>query len=337
MATASRSTSSRASSARSFSWEHAPLSPVVLVQGPEGLLVDRAIEVLTTSARNVDQNLERTVLNGASYQNGTLLVHTSPSLFGESRLIIVDSAESATDALIADVISYVTANPAPDVWLIIAHRGGVRGKKMLDAIKASGAPVVACEAIKKDGDKVSFAAAEFKRAGRRASAGAVRALVEALGSDLRELASACQQLIGDVTGAIDEAVVEKYYGGRVEATGFKVADAAVLGQTAQAISLLRHALATGADPVPIVAALALKVRTLAKAAALRSGRSASELGLAPWQADKARKELANWTPDGLAAAINAVAQADAEVKGAGRDPVYAVERAVLTICQSYGR
>ena len=34
----------------------------------------------------------------------------------------------------------------------------------------------------------------------------------------------------------------------------------------------------------------------------------------------------------LAQAITAVAEADAEVKGAGRDPVYAVERAVLRIC-----
>jgi DNA polymerase-3 subunit delta len=59
--------------------------------------------------------------------------------------------------------------------------------------------------------------------------------------------------------------------------------------------------------------------------------------MAPWQADRARKELANWTPDGIARAIQAVAQADAEVKGQGRDPVFAVERAVLVICQSYGR
>ncbi|MFD2839149.1 DNA polymerase III subunit delta [Populibacterium corticicola] len=337
MATASRSSGSRSSAARSVTWEQAPLAPVVLIQGPEGLLVDRAIEVVTAGAREADPQVERTVLAGAGYQNGTLLLHTSPSLFGEARLIVIDNAEAATDALITDVVSYVGHPPAPDVWLVIAHRGGVRGKKMLDAIKASGAPVVACEALKKDGDKVSFAAQEFKRAGRRATAGAVRALVEALGSDVRELASACQQLIGDVSGTIDESMVEKYYGGRVEATGFKVADAAIAGQTAHAISLLRHALATGADPVPIVAALALKVRTLAKAGALRSGRTAADLGMAPWQADRARKELANWTPDGIARAIQAVAQADAEVKGQGRDPVFAVERAVLVICQSYGR
>ena len=38
--------------------------------------------------------------------------------------------------------------------------------------------------------------------------------------------------------------------------------------------------------------------------------------------------------DALAAAIVAVARADAEVKGEARDPVHAVERAVLTICRA---
>ncbi len=56
---------------------------------------------------------------------------------------------------------------------------------MLDAIKGSGAPVVTVEAIKKDSDKVAFVNAEFRRARRRIDASGVRALVEALGNDLR--------------------------------------------------------------------------------------------------------------------------------------------------------
>ena len=73
----------------------------------------------------------------------------------------------------------------------------------------------------------------------------------------------------------------------------------------------------------------------------RNGRkpadpSASVGGLAPWQIDRAKKDLSSWTPEGLAAAITAVAQADAEVKGGGRDPVFAVERAVLTIAGAHG-
>lgn len=319
------------------SWDQAQLAPVVLVHGAEGLLVDRAVERLTTLAREADPEVERTVVDASTYQAGMLSVLTSPSLFGEPRIVVLAGSQAASDALLTDVMAYVAA-PAADVWLVIEHRGGVRGKKMLDAVKASGAPVVSCEPIKKDADKVAFASAEFKRASRRASAGAVRALVEAVGSDLRELAAACAQLVADSDRAIDEPAVEKYYGGRVEATGFRVADAAIAGDAGQAVSLLRHALATGADPVPVVAALAMKLRTLAKVAGLRGrGRSAADLGLAPWQVDRARRDLAGWTPEGLATAISATAQADAEVKGAGRDPVFAVERAVLVVARSAGR
>jgi DNA polymerase-3 subunit delta len=62
-----------------------------------------------------------------------------------------------------------------------------------------------------------------------------------------------------------------------------------------------------------------------------------DLGLAPWQVDRSRKELSRWTPEALASAITAVAQADAEVKGASRDPRFAVERAVLRIAAAVRR
>ena len=47
-------------------------------------------------------------------------------------------------------------------------------------------------------------------------------------------------------------------------------------------------------------------------------------------------DLRRWTPEGLASAISAVAQADAEVKGEGRDPRFAVERAVLRVAGAVG-
>ena len=81
-----------------------------------------------------------------------------------------------------------------------AHKGGSRGKKVLDTLKGSGARVIDAPAIKTDRDKADFAAHEFRRARRKATGEAVHALVEAVGKDVRELASACQQLIDDTTG-----------------------------------------------------------------------------------------------------------------------------------------
>jgi DNA polymerase-3 subunit delta len=144
---------------------------------------------------------------------------------------------------------------------------------------------------------------------------------------------------GPGAARIEAETVELWFGGRVEVTGFKVADAAVAGRADQALSLLRHALATGADPVPLVAALAMKLRALAKVSGVGRGRSADQaaaLGMAPWQVDRARRELSGWTERGIADAIVAIAEADTAVKGGGRDPVYAVERAVLTIARSRG-
>jgi DNA polymerase III subunit delta len=217
---------------------------------------------------------------------------------------------------------------------VVNHKSGQRGKKVLDTLKKGGARVVEAPAIKSDRDKSDFAMHEFRAAKRRASPEAVRALIEAVGKDLRELAAACQQLISDTTGVIDEVLVEKYHGGKVEASGFRVADAAIAGNSGEALRLLRHAIATGVDPVPIVAVLAQQLRQLVRVGFAGRGRSADvarDLGMAPWQVDKARRALSGWDSEALARSIQAVAAADFEVKGGGRDPVYAVERAVLTI------
>ena len=320
------------SGAPGLTWEEAAPAPIVLVRGTEGLLVDRATERIVALAREADADVEVTRLEGAVYTAGMLGVTTSPSLFAEDKVVVVDGFEAGTEDLFADVQSYLPS-PAPGVVLVLRHGGGVRGKKTLDALRAAQVPEITCDAVTSDADKTQFVTAELRRAGRRADAGAVRALVDAVGSDLRELAAPCAQLAADTTGMIGVEAVERYYGGRIEATGFRVADAAVAGDAGQAVALLRHALATGLDPVPIVAALATKLRTLAKVGATRSkGQGAlRELGLAPWQVDRALRELRTWTPEGLAVAIGAVAAADAEVKGEGRDPRFAVERAVLRV------
>lgn len=329
----SRSTSSAARSrAPGVPWAQAEPAPVVLVSGPEELLAERACERIVTLARSQDPEVEVTRVDAATYATGELTVLTSPSLFAEGKVVVVEGVERATDALVVDAEAYLQA-PVPDVVVVLRHGGGQRAKRLLDAAARLQVPTVACDQVRTDADKAGFVADELRRAGRRADARAVRALVDAVGSDLRELAAACAQLVADTSGLIGEEVVQRYHGGRVEATGFQVADAAVAGDAGRAVALLRHALATGLDPVPVVAALAARLRTLAKVGAVR-GRGAAaarELGMAPWQVDRATADLRRWSPEGLAVAIGAVAQADAEVKGEGRDPRFAVERAVLRV------
>ena len=321
---------------RSSHTTHAPTTgvpPYVLICGPESLLAERALDSTLEALRAGDPAVEVIKLYSEGYQSGTLTMHASPSLFGGTTAIIVPDLEDAPDELQADVLAYLAA-PADEVTLVVVHKSGMRGKKVLDTLKKAGARVIDAPPIK-ESDKPQFVANEFRRQGRKATPGAVRALIDAVGRDIRELAAACSQLVGDTEGLVDEVVVEKYHGGKIETTGFKVADAAIAGNAGEALRLLRHAISAGDSPVPIVAVLAMQLRQMVKVASAGrgpSGQLARSLAMAPWQVDQARRKLSGWDPEGVGRAIQAVAAADFDVKGGGRDPVYAVERAILTIC-----
>jgi DNA polymerase-3 subunit delta len=62
-----------------------------------------------------------------------------------------------------------------------------------------------------------------------------------------------------------------------------------------------------------------------------SGQLAGQLGLAPWQIDRAKRDLQGWSGTGLGRCIEVLAETDAAVKGAERDPVFALERMVGVI------
>jgi DNA polymerase-3 subunit delta len=306
----------------------------VLISGPEGLLAERAVASTLEALAVGDPDLEVIKLYAEGYQSGTLTTHASPSLFGGTRALVVHDLDQAPDDLLADLTDYLDA-PAFDITLVVTHRGGVRGKKVLETLKKAAARVIDCPLVKSDGDKTQFAVNEFRRQGRKATPDAVRALVEAVGRDLRELAATCAQMVADTEGLVDAAMVERYHGGKVEATGFKVADAAIAGNAGEALRLLRHAISAGDNPVPIVAVLAMQLRQMVRVGSAGRGSSAAlakTLAMAPWQVDQARRKLSGWDPAGVGRAIQAVAAADFDVKGGGRDPVYAVEHAILTIC-----
>ena len=309
-------------------------APVVLVSGTEAFLADRAIRSLRDVLKAEDPSLEIHDIEADQYSPGELITLASPSLFNEPRLIRVVNVEKCTDAFITETIAYL-ASPADDTYLVLRHAGGVRGKRLLDSIRggAGSGIEIACLELKKDTEKTEFAASEFAAAGRRVTGGAIRSLVAAFSDDLAELASACQQLLADDSDEITEMTVERYYSGRVETTAFKVADAAIAGRTGEALVLLRHALSSGADPVPIVAAFASKLRTMAKISGTTApaGQLASKLGLAPWQIDRGRRDLQGWNEEGLGTCIEAIAATDAQIKGLGRDPVFALERMVAAI------
>ncbi len=305
---------------------------VSVVTGDEELLVERAVARLVAAGGDGAAGAREVSAGGLA--PGELAVITAPSLFDAVPVVVVRDAQDAGKE-VAEELAALAADPPPDIALVITHAGGAKGKALLAKLTGSGAQVAQYPKITRIGDRMTFIREEFRAEGRRIDDGGVRALIDALGSDLREIASACAQLAADTTGVIDQVSVARYYRGRAEAGGFAVADRAVEGRLAEALEHLRWALAVGVSPVLITSALAQGVRLIGRVgAASRSQPAAAlaaELGAPPWRIDKVRQQLRGWAPDGIARALTAVAKADAQVKGEGANPGYALEVAVRTI------
>jgi DNA polymerase III subunit delta len=309
-------------------------APLTVVIGDEELLVERAVSDLVTAAREALGSPDEHDMLAASLTPGRLSALVSPSLFGGGCVAVIRAVQDAGKDVAAELADYAKA-PAADAVVVLTHAGGAKGKGLLDSLVRGGVSAVRCPKITRFSERVDFVRQEFRRTGRSASEAGVRALIDAVGQDLRDLAAACSQLAGDTTGVVDEAVVATYYRGRAEATGFSVADQAVEGRLGAALEQLRWALAVGVSPVLITSALAQGVRSLAKVGSAPRGRSgaalAGELGMPPWKVDRVRQQLRGWTPAGVADALRAVADADAEVKGGGTNSAYALERAITNI------
>ena len=307
-----------------------------LILGSEGALSDRAINKLSVELK--ESQCEITNLFAAETIVGDIADALAPSLFSERRALILRDLQDLPEENKDEITRYLTS-PDETMTVVFVHKGGVKGKALLDASKKVKPEIISCEPLKKEAEKESFVKELFLDIGRKATPGAVSALVGALGSDMRELQAAVSQIAADApAGVIDEVMIDKFHQGRVETTGFDVADATLDGDLSAALIALRSALETGTDPVMITSAIASSLRSLAKVSganrATKSFELAGPLGMAPWQIDKARRQLHRWSPGAMADAVGAIAQADAEVKGAASDPIYALEKAVTRIVSS---
>jgi len=314
------------------------LSPILLIHGGESVLADRALaEALALRA-----DFERTILDGSGLELGRYGEAVAPSLFADKRVVVIKDLQDVISEVQEEIESLFDQIDL-NLHLIFIHKGGVKGKGLLDKIKKLKPEIVTCEPMKKASDKEAFVREEFTRHGRKISSGAVTALVDATGSDMRELAAACSQISFDTNAGkavIDEDDIAKYYQGRIEATGFDVADATLAGNPTAALIALRNALDSGTDPIMIVSALTSSIRTLAKVSgAPRNANAfqlAGSLGLAPWQIDKARRQLSKWSPALIAFSVQELSKADVAIKGAEADPLYALERSVVSIATKVG-
>ena len=112
----------------------------VLISGPEGVLAERALASTLEQLRAAQPDIEVIRLAAQTYSAGEVAIHASPSLFGGAKVIVVQDLDEAAEELQTDLLDLLAA-PAEDVWLVVTHKSGARGKKVLDTLRKSGARV----------------------------------------------------------------------------------------------------------------------------------------------------------------------------------------------------
>jgi DNA polymerase-3 subunit delta len=314
------------------------LSPLTLVVGDEELLVARAVSHVVRAAREADPDVDVRDLEGAEVQPGDLAELLSPSLFAERRVLVLRGAQDLGKESAAEVLAYA-AEPLPEVMLVVVHAGGAKGKALLTSLGHQASRTVQAPKITKLGERRDFVRSELRADGRTVDEEAVGALLEAVGHDLRELASAAEQLLSDTEGHITADAVARYHRGRADASGFAVADRAVEGDLAGALELVRWWRMVKLEHVLVTSAMASTLRSMAMVASAGrgpAGQLAGQLGMPPWKVEKTQRQVRGWRPEALVEAFHAVATADADVKGGAADQDYAVERMLLSVVQARG-
>jgi DNA polymerase-3 subunit delta len=321
---------------------------ITLVIGSETLLVDRAILRVSAAARAVDPAVQRTVISAvadeAAFEVGEA---TAPNLFGDGGVVVVTGIDGADDAL-GRTLRHVAADLPDNVFLVLTHPGGVKGKALLDDLKKTGAEVVDCQPVRKGKTTLEFLSREFATHKRKVTSPAVAALYESIGHDLGLLAGAVSQLVSDVdANPIDVDDVHDYFAGVADVSGFTIADAVWDRKYVDALRSLRQAVLTsdaGRVGPMTVSSLASGLRSFVRVGGMPPGTPqavvAKEAGVPPWKVEALRRQWSRWSGDQrrLAAAVVALADTDGAVKGgvlegSSLDPeqkLLALERLVTT-------
>ena len=306
---------------------------MTLVVGDEEFLVARAVRNAIDRFRtDPGEPPEVHDIAAADLDLDALAELTSPSLFGDLPVLVVRSLQDAPKDVAAALVELAATRE--DIAAVFVHAGGTKGKATLEAMKGTGAQVVEVLRVRTARDREQLVADEVRLAGGSISRDAVTDLVAAIGADVRELATACVQLVADVGPKISAEHVAAYYRGRAESTGFSVADRAVEGDVAGALETMRWAMASGLDPVLVSSSLAANLRTIAAVASAGRGSPdtlAGPLGMPAWKIRKTQDWVRRWRPEALVDAVQAVARADADIKGGADDAAFAAERAVITV------
>jgi DNA polymerase-3 subunit delta len=294
-------------------------APVTLVMGEEELLVERAA-AQAVAAAVAELGPETTVeeVRAGALPDGFAMDLATPPLFGGGRVVVILDAE-ALDAGARTAVLAVARDPGPATALVLRAAGVGRQARFFKELQ--GFARVEQAARLKPSERANWLRAEVRRQGRQADQAAIAALLDTVGSDLRELAGAVAKLHVAVPppATFTAGHVAEFLSQTADRGVFELTDAVFAGNAATALGHLDSLLGQGEDVLGLLAMLARQLRLLLRVSD-HPGESAGQVaqliggGTRDWQVERARRQARRFRPEDLRRGLDLIAQADADVR-----------------------
>lgn len=259
----------------------------------------------------------------------------TPTLLGGRRLIVVHDAHDLKKDHLAALERYA-ASPSPHSVLVLI----ASGKSKLEALVKDVGTIVSLDAPK--GRKlVTWLRGRASDQGLKIDDRAAWALIDAIGTELRDLDGALSQLSTAYgSGArVGAAEVRQMFSRLADERVFAFMDAVGDRRLQPAMVALRRLLDQGDEPLVVFSRLAGQVRNMLKARRHvdRGAKAVGEaLRMPGWRAERLMKQARNYTEEELTEAMSVLAVTDVEMKGGDLPSDIALETAVIRIVTGVG-
>lgn len=284
------------------------MKPVTLIRSDDDFLAGRALA-------SVRERLEAEgyAAEEIAPKDALALAYAleTPSMFDAGRLIVVHDADDLPAATVEVVARWSASKPA-GIRLVLVASGGAKLAKTLganaEAIEIRSPP---------PWETAGWLVGWVKGLGRKIAPEAAEALVESVGQDLRELASAVEQLCLLTEGTIGGADVARLFQG-FESQVWTFVDAVMERNPASALRHLRAQLGQGENAIGLVAALARQMRAIAVVRGNErrpAGFFAKELGMSEGAIKRAFRQARGFDDGEVRRAFRLLADADLALKG----------------------
>jgi DNA polymerase III subunit delta len=298
---------------------------VYLLTGEEFLASEALTRVRAEEA--IDPLSEITLDAGAPAPQIIESLETA-SLLGGRRLVVVLGAGGLKKDQVEAIERYLDSPSERSVLVLVAS-----GRSKLS------------ETVKRVGTVVSLEAPRGRRLaswvrnragdhGLKLDDKSAWALIDAVGTDLRELDGSLGQLatgVGDGS-RIDVATVRKAFARLADEPIYAFTDAVGERRMADAMTTLRRLLQQGEPPLVVFGALSNHVRRLLQAHRLETRKAVGAMfGMPDWRAERLLKQARSYREEELTGAMRVLADTDVEMKGDAPLPEVPLERAVARI------